>query len=64
VSLLEDSTPYCVHWVSVLAAAEMQGTLFLSSLSAFSKRSVVFELWVLAHSASSVNLFFRLMDDV
>jgi len=24
---------------------------------------VAFELWVLAHSASSVNLFFRLMDD-
>lgn len=25
---------------------------------------MAFELWVLVHSASSVNLFFRLMDDV
>jgi hypothetical protein len=57
------STPYYVHWVSALAAAEMQERFSLSSLSAFSKRSVAFELWVLAHSASSVNLFFRLMDD-
>jgi len=54
---------YHVHWVPAFAAAEMQERFSLSSFSAFSKRSVAFGLWVLVHSASSVNPFFRLMDD-
>jgi len=52
-----------VDWVPALAAAEIQERFSSSSFSAFLKRSVAFELWVLVHSASSVNPFFRLMDD-
>jgi hypothetical protein len=46
-----------VDWVPALAAAEIQERFSSSSFSAFLKGSVAFELWVLVHSASSVNPF-------